>query len=108
MHHGMRGQTHYYGEVNMAVKNKMFQPGAILHEVIAGTFRASGTSFEAWCKANGVHPSTAKNATYGQSAGDRGRELRQRIIEAAGRDVVEMAYRKRMIMEAEKLQGAAA
>lgn len=92
----------------MAAKNKMFQPGAILHEVIDGAFRSAGSSFETWCKANGVHPSTARNATYGQSSGDRGRELRHRIIEAAGRDVVEMAYRKRMIMEAEKLQGAAA
>lgn len=92
----------------MAAKNKMFQPGAILHEVIDGAFRSAGTTFETWCKANGVHPSTARNATYGQSAGDRGRELRRKIIEAAGRDVVELAYRKRMIMEAEKLQGAAA
>ena len=92
----------------MAAKNKMFQPGAILHEVIDGAFRSAGTNFDAWCRGNGIHPSTARNATYGQSNGDRGRELRQRIIDAAGRDVVEMAYRKRMIMEAEKLQGAAA
>lgn len=92
----------------MAAKNKMFQPGAILHEAIDGAFRSAGSSFETWCKANGVHPSTARNATYGQSSGDLGRELRHRIIEAAGRDVVEMAYRKRMIMEAEKLQGASA
>ncbi len=92
----------------MTVKNKMFQPGAILHEVIDGAFRSAGTNFDAWCRANNIHPSTARNATYGQSAGDRGRELRHRIIEAAGRDVVELAYRKRMIMEAEKLQEVAA
>lgn len=90
----------------MAAKIKMFQPGAILHEVIDGAFRSAGTSFDTWCRDAGIHPSTARNATYGQSAGDRGRALREQIIDAAGRDVVEMAYRKRMIMEAERLRAA--
>lgn len=92
----------------MPVKNKTFQPGAILHEVIDGAFRSSGTGFAAWCEENDVHPSTARNATHGQSSGPRGAELLERIIDAAGRDVVTMAYTKRMVMEAGKLQGAAA
>lgn len=92
----------------MAAKNKMFHPGAILHEVIDGAFRSAGSSFDTWCRENDIHPSTARNATYGQSAGHRGADLRDRIIDAAGRDVVEMAYRKRMLTEAQKLQGAAA
>ncbi|PID35383.1 MAG: hypothetical protein CSA73_00565 [Rhodobacterales bacterium] len=90
------------------MKNKMFQPGAILHEVIVGAFRAKGTSFDAWCTQNGVNRSTARLATYGQSGGERGKELLKAMIEDAGVTVVEAAYRKRMIMEAEKLQGAAA
>jgi len=92
----------------MAVKNRMFQPGAILHEVIAGTFRSSGTSFEAWCRENRINPSTAKNATFGQSGGDKGVALRTRLIEAAGRDVVEVAYRKRMLHEVARLDEVAA
>lgn len=92
----------------MAVKNEMFQPGSILHEVIDGAFRSAGTTFHKWCTENDVHPSTARNATHGQSAGDQGVALRKRIIDAAGRDIVTVAYRKRMMMEAAKLEGAAA
>lgn len=92
----------------MAAKQKTFQPGAILHEVIDGVLRSSGTNFPQWCKDNGVHPSTARNATYGQSGGDQGRALLDRIIDAAGRDLVTAAYSKRMIMEASKLKGSAA
>lgn len=90
------------------MKNKMFQPGAILHEVIAGALKSKGTGFEAWCRDNGLHPTTVRQATYGQSGGDRGQAILGQLIEAAGSDVVEAAYRQRMIMEAEKLQGAAA
>lgn len=90
----------------MASKNKMFQPGAILHEVIDGALRSAGSSFDEWCRENGVHPSTARNATYGQSGGARGHALRQRLIDAAGRDVVEVSYYKRMVMEAERLKSA--
>lgn len=90
------------------MKNKIFQPGTILHEVIDGAFRSAGSSFGDWCRENDIHPSTARNATHGQSGGDRGDELRERIIDAAGRDIVEAAYRKRMIMEADKLARAAA
>ncbi len=92
----------------MPVKDKMFQPGTILHEVIDGAFRSAGSSFVKWCRENDVHPSTARNATHGQSAGDSGDKLRNRIINAAGRDVVMITYRKRMVMEAAKLEGAAA
>lgn len=92
----------------MAEKNKMFQPGTILHEVIDGAFRSFGSSFDTWCRENGIHPSTARNATFGQSAGNRGQALRERIIDAAGRDVVTISYRKRMIREAARLEGATA
>lgn len=88
----------------MAFQNKMFQPGAVLHEVIVGAFRSAGSSLEAWCAANNVHPSTARNATYGQSGGDKGREMLARIIDAAGRDVVAVSYYKRMVAEAERLK----
>ncbi|KJZ21851.1 hypothetical protein [Tritonibacter mobilis] len=85
---------------------KPFQPGAILHEVIVGAFRSAGTSFEVWCKENGVHPSTARTATYGQSGGAQGRALLKRIISAAGEDLVTAGYSKRMIAEASHLSEA--
>ena len=85
------------------MRERTFQPGTILHEVIVGAFRAKGTSFDAWCSQNGVHRSTARLATYGQSGGARGKELLNAMIEDAGPTVVEAAYRKRILMEAEKL-----
>lgn len=90
----------------MAVKNKIFQPGSILHEVIDESLRSMGTTFVAWCRENNVHPSTARNATHGQSSGARGEELRERIIDAAGRDTVQIPYTKRMMMEAYRLKEA--
>jgi hypothetical protein len=90
------------------MKNKMFQPGTILHEVIVGAFRAKGTSFRAWCDQNGINYSTARLATFGQSGGERGKELLNSMIEDAGPAIVEAAYRERMLMEADKLAQVAA
>ncbi len=90
----------------MSKFSKPYQPGAILHEVIVGAFRASGTSFEAWCKKSGIHPSTARTATYGQSGGTQGRALLKRIIAAAGEEMVSAGYSKRMIAEASHLSEA--
>lgn len=92
----------------MPVKNKKFQTGAVLHEVIVGAFRSSGTSFEAWCKQNKIHASTARSATYGQSGGDKGQALLDRIIDEAGRDVVVLSYKARIAAEAKRLEGVAA
>lgn len=74
-----------------------FQPGAILHEVIVGAFRSRGTTFEGWAKENGLTPMNARNATFGQSRGEVGRANLERIINAAGRDFVRDAYRRRLV-----------
>lgn len=92
----------------MSSKERKFQPGKILHEVIVGAFRARGSSFSQWCADNGMQVNTANLATYGQSSGPRGRELLERIISDAGPEVVEAAYRERMTREAAKLTAAAA
>lgn len=92
----------------MTVSKTMFQPGTILHEVIVGAFRAKGTSFRAWCDENKVNYSTARLATFGQSGGDRGKEMLQSMINDSGPSVVEAAYRERMKVEAAKLEGTAA
>jgi hypothetical protein len=89
----------------MTKQEKIFQPGTILHEAIMGAFRSSGSSFEAWCNANNVKTSTARTATYGQSGGKLGSALLDRIISDAGREMVEMAYSKRMSREVERLEG---
>lgn len=80
----------------MTPRTEEFQPGAILHEVIVGAFRARGLMFESWCKQNGISPTNARSATFGQSRGKVGREALDRIIDAAGRDFVAEAYRRRL------------
>lgn len=83
-------------------QNNVFQPGIILHEVIVGALRSKGTTFQNWCKGNGLSITTARNVTFGQSAGPRSQAVLERMINDAGREVVATAYRVRM-EEAAKL-----
>lgn len=85
-----------------------FQPGAILHEVIVGAFRARGMTFEGWCKENGLTPSNGRNATFGQARGEFGRANLERIIDAAGRDFVRDAYARRIAEHARQIAKGAA
>lgn len=80
----------------MSQKDPEFQPGAILHEVLVGAFRARGTSFEGWCNENGITPGNARSATFGQSRGELGKKTLERLIEAAGIEFVRDAYRRRV------------
>lgn len=91
----------------MTFQNNLFQPGAILHEVIAGALRAKGSTFQEWCKNNGLSITAARNVTFGQSAGPRSRDVLDRLINDAGREVVAVSYRARMDAEAAKLAKAA-
>lgn len=95
----------------MPVKNKMFQPGLVLYEVVLGAFKASGTPFEQWCKGNGITGNQARNAlkgVYTGPTGPTGREVMDRLIEGAGAEVVSVAYRARMEAHVAQLNGAAA
>mgnify|MGYP003674379524 CR=1 FL=1 len=80
----------------MQVKNKMFQPGRILYEVILGAFKASGTSFEQWCRDNDVSAVAARSALKGFSTGTQGQAIIEKLVEGAGREVVTVAYRLRI------------
>lgn len=76
--------------------NQIYQRGEILHDAVMGAFRASGDSFEVWCKNNDTTPSTARNVTYGQMKGPIGRALLNRLITEAGPDVVHVGYMTRL------------
>lgn len=73
-----------------------YQPGAILHDAIVGAFRSRGEGFDTWCAVNKVSPSTARNVTYGQSKGPKGRALLERMITEAGPEIVRAAYLARI------------
>lgn len=85
-----------------------FQPGAILHEVIVGAFRARGMTFEGWCKDNGLTAANGRNATFGQSRGEVGKRNLERIIHAAGREFVRDAYLRRLSEHHEQIKRGAA
>lgn len=82
-----------------------YQPGAMLHDAIMGAFRAKGCTFQQWCTDNGTSPSAARNATYGQMRGPKGKAMRARLIDAAGPDTVRVLYNARL---ADHVQGMAA
>ncbi len=87
----------------MSFQNNVFQPGAILHEVIVGAMRSRGSSLNEWCKNNGVAWTAVRQVTFGMSAGPRSHAMLDRLINDAGREVVTAAYRIRMDAEAQKL-----
>jgi len=80
----------------MTLVGNKFQPGLILYEVVVGAFKSKGTPFEAWCRQENIRPNSARSALYGGSSGPNGQELLTRLIDGAGRNVVEVAYRSRM------------
>jgi hypothetical protein len=73
-----------------------FQPGAMLHDAIIGAFRAHGGSFDVWLAENGIPPTSARSVTFGMSKGPKGVALLNRLIDAAGRDVVKAGYMARL------------
>lgn len=80
----------------------------MLHEVIVGSFRAKGLTFEGWCKDNDLTPTNARLATFGQSRGEVGRRNLERIIDAAGRDFIREAYRRRLVEHLDAIKKGAA
>jgi len=91
----------------MSFQQIMFQPGKILNEVIVGCMRANGSTLEDWCRKNKVGRDSAMAATFGRSSGPRGQELLAAMIDAAGRDAVKEAYRRRILAEAARLREVA-
>ena len=85
-----------------------FEPGLVLHGAIVGAFKASGVSFEHWLTEQGVNMSSARNATYGQSNGPKGRALLARLIAAAGPEVVRAGYIARMDRHMAEIKAGAA
>ena len=92
----------------MSRKIVEFQPGLILLDVLSGAFRASGTTFDGWCRANGFSTMNVRNAALGGSKTEAAKKLLDKAIEAAGRDFVFKVYRDRVVDHAAQLQKVAA
>lgn len=91
----------------MTQKPFVYQPGALLHEALIGAFRAHGTSFARWCEENGVKETSARQASFGQSRGETGSVLLERMIDAAGRATVQQVYEARLLDHAADVKKAA-
>lgn len=87
----------------MSSPDKQFQPGVILHEVIVGCMRAKGMTLGAWCEVNDIPRSTVTTVTHGQMSGPRGQLILDRLLKAAGPDMVAAAYRQRILREAKRV-----
>ncbi|PCH67058.1 MAG: hypothetical protein COC12_12050 [Rhodobacteraceae bacterium] len=84
------------GNKEMAENHTKFEPGALLHDAIMGAFRTSGSSCNAWCGTYGITAMTARNASLGLTRSPVGKKILHDMIEAAGPDLVALAYRKRV------------
>lgn len=80
----------------MTASKMKFQQGRMLYEIVVGAFKADGAAFEPWCNAHDLNPQKCRNALYGASSGPDAQKLVVRLVDAAGREVVEVAYRRRM------------
>ena len=88
----------------MTRKPPEFQPSLILLDVLIGAFRAGGTTFEAWCKENGVTAMNVRNAALGGSQSEMAKTCLEKAINAAGREIVFKVYRDRMLEHAAQLK----
>ena len=61
-----------------------FAPGPELYQTIRGSFVMHGTTLTQWCRANDVNPTAARATLVGAWNGPKGRELREKLIQASG------------------------
>lgn len=62
-------------------------PSIDLYRQVRGAFIAQGKTLQGWCKENGTHLSNARSALTGNWDGPKGREMRRRLVKAAGLQV---------------------
>ena len=59
-------------------------PGIDLHRRVRAGFILQGTTFKRWCLDHHITPSNARDALIGSWDGPKGRQLRARLVKAAG------------------------
>ncbi|MBS0499367.1 MAG: hypothetical protein JSR74_03460, partial [Proteobacteria bacterium] len=60
------------------------EAGARLMQQLRAAFILEGTTYTAWCRAQGIDPSLVRQAVYGTWGGPKGRAVRAQVIRAAG------------------------
>jgi hypothetical protein len=80
----------------MPPKTFPYQPGAILHDAIMAGLRARNRTLVDFCAERGIDTQAARQASFGQSGGPKGRALVAAMIEAAGPAFVHQVYISRL------------
>lgn len=61
-----------------------FPPGKELYLKVRGGFVMNGSTLTQWCRSNNIQPQNARSCLAGAWDGPKGRELRKKLIIAAG------------------------
>lgn len=59
------------------------QPSVNLYNIVRAGFVAQGTTMGKWCRANDVNPTNARACLVGVWDGPKGKNLRDKIIDAS-------------------------
>ena len=79
-------------------------PGAILQGAIMGALRIQNKSAKALSEEHGLDYTHFRAACFGMSMASKTGDMREKIIDLVGRDMVEHLYATRMLEEAKKLK----
>lgn len=66
------------------MNNDSFKSGQELYLAVRTGFVGQGSSLTAWCRENGINPTSARSVLIGTWNGPKGMALRSRIIDGAG------------------------
>ncbi|KPU84179.1 hypothetical protein JI58_05290 [Marinosulfonomonas sp. PRT-SC04] len=83
-------------------------PGAILQNAVMAALRAKGLTVTDFARHAKTSTGNVRYCVFGVSSGGRGSQLRDDLIDYAGRGLVLQIYASRMVSEAEKLREWAA
>lgn len=84
------------------------KPGKVLHDAIMDALHGQGLTAASFCVKEGISGHGLRLATFGLSGDQKGTALRERAIEAAGRDLVEAFYSRMILEEAATIRAMAA
>lgn len=65
-------------------KVKITDQATLRHRRVRAGLIAKGTSFTAWCEANGIKHQNARKALLGQWVGPKATQIVERALDAAG------------------------
>ena len=75
---------------------EILQSGQVFYDAWKGCLTGQGDSISAWCRRNGVNQNYVRMIAFGAADGPKAREIREKMIEAAGLEPMLALYRDRL------------